>query len=123
MAIKTDNSYPFVNGGVFEFSIEAGATASEIFECGNFAAGALIIPSNFTTADITFKTTLDGRESTLKNLKKSDGTLITLTSVTADDHIALSPSIFAFIPFFQVISSVAQVNTVQIKVILAPVWN
>lgn len=124
MATKTDGQFPLVNGGIFSVYFQANEVTSDVFECDNFQAGALILPSNFEGASLTFLASFTGQDGTFVPLLDpagAAGSLLTLPVATG--WLPLDPVIFAYIPYFQIVSNVAQSVLREVKVMLGPVWK
>lgn len=120
MALKNQYQYALVDSQ--SFTIAAGATTSSIIDCSNVQLAGILLPSNWTTANISFK----GAQSlagTLYDIVNFDGTALSIATVAASKWLPLQLTLFNAIPYIQIISSASQVSAVTVPIMLAPVYQ
>lgn len=106
--------------------IEASGTSSTQLDCGGVQVMGLIIPSAWTTGDISFTIQDAKGSSTNYTLSPFDGTELNnlvIPAVTSGKWIPLVPYWFAAVPFLKINCSVAQAEQRTITVALQPLFQ
>ena len=80
-------------------SIASGESLSGAIYLGGIRLFGLVMPSTWTTANLTFQVSVDG--TTYQNLYDGDGTEVQVTTAAGYTH-TLDPALFAAIPFVKV---------------------
>jgi len=123
MANINDYKVAIVNNlNQINLTIQAGDDLSEVFTCGGTSPLALILPSNFTTSNLVFLAGLTPDISTFAPISNFDGTALAVAGA-ATQWLPLLPSMFNCVPYFALQTTATQVSTVNIQVVLAPIFQ
>lgn len=125
MATKEQYYVAVVNGGNTTLNISASSTTSSVLYCGGAACSSLLIPSGWTTCDITFN--VGKAPGQLYPLHVSDSAsasaVYSIAGVTASQWLKLLPIYFHDITHIQLVCSVAQASDVVVDTIMAPYYQ
>lgn len=114
-------------GDITQAVIAASGTSSSIVDSGGMRLQGLILPSAFTSANITFTVGFQPEDVNYPLYISPDGAAaideLTLTTCTATQFIALTPSWFNSIQYFKINTSAAQTDGCIITCIFTPIYQ
>lgn len=96
---------------VLPVTLTGGSSITDLVDLGGLRLFALVVPSDWATANITFQMSPDGG-TTWANMKDQNGNEIVVTA-GASDCVLLNPTQFSSLPFLRLRSGTAASPVVQ----------
>ncbi len=117
------------SGSGTSITIAASGTTSTIMDCAGVAPRGIIIPSTWTSANISFNVgrelsnQADPTSAILYPLYSPDGTGIFTVAMVPSSWVAFVPYYFDSVRYIQIVSSIPQVSTTTLDILMMPLYQ